>query len=136
MRLLLDTSAYSALVRGHPEVVRRVRGASRLLASPIVLGEILFGFRLGSREEENRRRLEEFLRGPYVELLEVTRTTAERFARIAAGLREKGRPIPLNDIWIAAQSMETGADLLSSDRHFREIDGLAWIPFDRAGGPS
>ena len=54
-------------------------------------------------------------------------TTADRYARIATALRAKGRPIPSNDIWIAAHSMETGADLVSCDRHFEYIDGLAWI---------
>ena len=54
-------------------------------------------------------------------------TTADRYSRIAVGLRAKGRPIPSNDIWIAAHTMETGADLVSCDRHFEQIDGLAWI---------
>jgi tRNA(fMet)-specific endonuclease VapC len=56
----------------------------------------------------------------------VTRTTADRFARIAAALRVKGRPIPTNDIWVAAHAMETGAELLSFDSHFAEVEGLAW----------
>ena len=59
--------------------------------------------------------------------LRINLRTAERFGRLAAGLRKKGRPIPSNDLWIAAQAMETGADLLSFDKHFAEIDGLAWI---------
>ena len=56
----------------------------------------------------------------------MTLTTADRYSRIAAALRTKGRPIPSNDIWIAAHAMETGADLISADRHFEQIDGLAW----------
>ena len=55
-------------------------------------------------------------------------TTADRYARTAAALRAKGRPIPSNDIWIAAHALETGADLVSYDHHFGEVDGLAWIP--------
>ena len=58
----------------------------------------------------------------------MTLTTADRYSRVAAALRVKGRPIPSNDIWIAAHTLETGADLVSYDRHFGEIDGLAWIP--------
>ena len=129
MRLLLDTNAYSALMRGHWEVVTRVREAQRVLFSPIVTGELLFGFRLGSRFEENSARLEAFLASPHVELVPLTRTTADRFARIAVALRIKGRPIPTNDLWIAAQALETGADLLSADAHFEEIEGLAWVRF-------
>ena len=56
-----------------------------------------------------------------------TRVTADRFGMIAIRLRRKGQPIPTNDIWIAAHALETGTDLVSFDRHFAAIDGLAWI---------
>lgn len=54
----------------------------------------------------------------------VTRTTADRFGRIAASLRKHGTPILTNDIWIAAHAFETGAELLTFDRHFELISGL------------
>ncbi len=60
-------------------------------------------------------------------LVPVGATTADRYSRIAASLRDKGRPIPTNDVWIAAQAMETGADLVSVDRHFENLDGIALI---------
>jgi tRNA(fMet)-specific endonuclease VapC len=41
-------------------------------------------------------------------------------------LRRKGKPMPTNDIWIAAHAMESGAELLSFDRHLEHIDGLVW----------
>ena len=62
-------------------------------------------------------------------MLTVTFVTADRFGRIATALREKGTPIPTNDIWIAAQAMEAGADLVSSDAHFGLVEGLAWVSF-------
>ncbi len=132
MRLLLDTSAYSALLRGHRAVAATVRRADRVLLSVVGVGELLYGFRHGERYEENAARLEAFLANPAVTLLEAGRATADRFARIATSLRRKGRPIPTNDIWIAAHAMEAGADLLSSDAHFGAVDGLAWIPFSPA----
>ena len=64
-----------------------------------------------------------------MELLAPGFNTADRFGRIAAALRREGRTIPTNDIWIAAQAMEAGVELLSSDAHFGDVDGLAWIPF-------
>jgi len=64
--------------------------------------------------------------------LTVTLVTADRFGRIAASLRRKGRPLPTNDIWIAAHAMESGADLLSFDRHFEHVEGLAWIHPDQS----
>jgi len=96
----------------------------------VVVGELLFGFRNGSRYEANREELEDFLASPYVALLPVTLVTADRFGRIAASLRRKGRPLPTNDIWIAAHAMESGADLVSFDRHFDQVDGIAWIEPD------
>ncbi len=127
MKVLLDTDAYSGFRRGHPGVVDRVRQAEQVLVSVVVIGELLFGFRRGSRYEHNRRDLDGFLENPYVELVGVTIVTAERFGRIAAALRATGRPIPTNDIWIAAQAMETGADLISFDTHSGHVDGLAWV---------
>ncbi len=129
MRILLDTNAYSALMRGVVEVADRVRRAERVLFSPVVIGELLYGFRNGSHSAENTRQLEEFLEHPFVELMTVTRVTADRFAGIVLGLKRKGRPIPVNDVWIAAQALETGADLLSSDGHFGEVEGLSWLRF-------
>ncbi len=129
MKILLDTNAYSALRRGHEAVVDAVRQSERVLFSSIVAGELLFGFRNGSRVDENTRALEDFLQDPFVRLLPVTWVTADLFGHISADLRKQGKPIPTNDIWIAAHAMEEGADLLSSDRHFENIGGLSWRPF-------
>ncbi|MGB5343135.1 MAG: type II toxin-antitoxin system VapC family toxin [Thermoanaerobaculia bacterium] len=129
MRIALDTNAYSALMRGHRDVAALIRRSEVVLVPAVVVGELIYGFRLGSRFEENAARLEAFLSAPSVDLLPVTFSTADRFGRIAAALRQKGTPIPTNDIWIAAQAMEVGADLLSSDSHFGAVDGLAWLAF-------
>ena len=132
MTILLDTNAYSALLRGHDEVADRVRRAERVVFSTVVAGELLLGFRLGTRLKKNMAELDAFLENPYVSLVPVTLTTADRFARIAAALRSKGRPIPTNDIWIAAHAMEAGAELLSFDAHFGAVDGLAWVALSSA----
>jgi tRNA(fMet)-specific endonuclease VapC len=127
MKVLLDTNAYSALMRGQSSVSDRVRRSERVFLSTVVAGELLFGFRNGSRYTQNARQLEVFLQNPYVAFLPVSWTTADRFSRIALQLKQKGTPIPTNDIWIAAHAMETGADLISFDEHFKQIDGLVWI---------
>lgn len=129
MKLVLDTSAYSALIRGHRDVAALMRRAESILIPAVTAGELLYGFRAGTRFEENATRLEAFLATPPVSFLPVTWTTADRFGRIAAALRRRGTPFPTNDMWIAAQAMEAGADLLSSDTHFGLVDGLAWLPF-------
>ena len=126
MRILLDSNAYSSLKRAHEPVVRLVRGSEEVLLPIVVIGEVLYGFRNGSRLERNTGELQEFLENPFVSVPPTTLTTADRYARVAARLRAKGRPIPSNDIWIAAHAMETGADLISYDGHFDHVDGLAW----------
>ena len=126
MRILLDSNAYSHLKRGHRRIAELVRGSEEILLPFVVIGELLYGFRSGSRLERNVRELHAFLDNPRVAIAAMNFTTADRYTRIAAALRSKGRPIPSNDIWIAAHAMETGADLVSCDRHFDRIDGLAW----------
>lgn len=128
MRVLLDSNAYSLLMRGHEQVAELVRTAEELLFSAVVVGELLYGFRQGSRFEQNVADLRLFLANPYSSFVEVGSVTADRYSRIAASLRAKGRPIPTNDVWIAAHTMETGADLVSADQHFEHIDGIVWIP--------
>ena len=128
MKILLDTNAYSKLVRGHQQVAGLARDAEKVLFSPIVAGELLFGYRLGRHFERNLDTLRSFLKSPNVTLLSISMTTADRYSRIAASQRAKGRPIPTNDMWIAAHSLETGADLVSADRHFEYVDGIALVP--------
>ena len=127
MRVLLDSNAYSHLKRGHRRIVDIVRNAEAILLPPVVVGELLYGFRCGSRTERNSREFRDFLEAPRVSVAAMSLVTADRYARVAAALRGKGRPIPTNDIWVAAHAMETGADLVSYDRHFDHVDGLAWI---------
>lgn len=127
MRVLIDSNAYSQLKRGHPPVADLVRSSEAVLVSTVVAGELLYGFRHGSRYERNRNDFQRFLDNAYVELVPVGLVTAERYALIAASLRAKGRPLPTNDIWIAAHALETGAELVSYDRHFEHVDGLAWL---------
>ena len=130
MRILLDSNAYSSLMRGDERTSAVVRDATEILMSAVVIGELLYGFRNGSRFERNAAGLRSFLDNPYVSFLPVGPVTADRYSRIAAALRAKGRPIPTNDVWIAAHAMETGADLLSADRHFEAVDGIAWVRLD------
>ncbi len=129
MKVLLDTNAYSALRRGQELVVEQVRRSEEVLLSMVVVGELLFGFRNGSRYEENVRALEAFVEDSHVRLLTLTWDTADWFGRISTELRRKGRPVPINDIWIAAHTMEAGANLISSDPHFSHIDNLPWVEF-------
>ena len=126
MKILLDTSAYVGFKVGVNEVVEIVTAAESILFSPVVMGELMFGFRNGARFAENMVELEKLLQHDAVELIQIGKTTADRYSRIAAYLRQQGTPIPTNDIWIAAQTMEFGAELITSDRHFEKVSGLVY----------
>ena len=133
MRVLLDSNAYSQLMRGDNQTALAVRDATEILMSAVVIGELLYGFRNGSQFDKNATDLRSFLDNPYVSFVPVGSITADRYSRIAAALRAQGSPIPTNDVWIAAHAMETGADLVSADRHFEAVSGIAWL---RLGGQS
>ena len=126
MKILLDTSAYVLFKRNHAEVVETIIRSELILISPIVLGELMFGFRNGNKFKQNLKELNSFLEHEIVDLPQIGKITSDRYSRIAANLKSKGRPIPTNDIWIAAQTMEHGAELITSDRHFENIDGLVY----------
>ena len=130
VKILLDTSAYIELMDGHKEVSELVRRADEILLSPIVLGELMQGFRMGRYFDMNYHSLRVFLDGEPVSVVAVGETTADRYSRIAMALRAKGRPIPTNDMWIAAHAMETGADLVSADKHFEHVDGIVLVPIE------
>ncbi len=127
MKVLLDSNAYSLLMRGYSEVAELVRKAEAVLFSAVVVGELMYGFRRGAQFERNAADLRAFLDSPYASFVDVGPVTADRYSRIAAALRAKGRPIPTNDVWIAAHAMETGADLISADSHFEHVDGIVWV---------
>lgn len=126
-RLVLDTSAYSRLRCGHPGVVESLSLASVVLVPVVVLGELEGGFRAGSRYEANHRLLVEFLSEPFVEVLDTTRGVAARYGVIFATLRAAGNPIPVNDIWIAAHTLEAGGHLLTFDSDFEKVPDLQRI---------
>lgn len=123
-RVLLDTNAYAAFCSGDRRVLDVLAGADAVYLSVIVLGELHAGFRGGARREENERILREFLAKPSVSSLLLTDETAEVFGEIKDRLKRAGTPIPVNDVWLAAQAVETGSVLASYDDHFRRVPGL------------
>ncbi len=127
LKLLLDTNAYVALRNGNSEVIGIVREAESLVLSVVVVGELLFGFRHGSRFRHNAASLEDFIDQPQVSLKDVTYSTANHFGVISASLRKRGTPIPTNDVWIASHVLETGSELLTFDKHFEEVENLPKI---------
>ena len=123
-KILLDTSAYSHFLRGNELVLDALVEADTIFMSIFVLGELYSGFRRGSKHKQNKKNLGKFLDKPSVQVLEGTSETALIFAEIKNALKSSGSPIPLNDIWIAANAIETGAVLITFDKHYTFVPGL------------
>jgi len=123
-RILLDTNAYAAFKRGDAAAVEIIRHAENIVLNAVVLGELLAGFALGSREARNRKELAAFMESPRVMPCPVDETTSAFYARTYLGLRRKGKPIPSNDLWLAATALQHGLALFSYDEHFRHVEGL------------
>jgi tRNA(fMet)-specific endonuclease VapC len=90
----------------------------------IVLGELEAAFRIGRRTDDNRARLEEFLDEDFVDVLPVTKDVARRYGELFAALRCAGTPIPVNDIWIGATTLDAAAHLVTFDEDFDRMAPL------------
>jgi|BarGraNGADG00212_1021973.scaffolds.fasta_scaffold01555_4 tRNA(fMet)-specific endonuclease VapC len=123
-RLVLDTSAYSHFRAGHQTVLDLLAAADAVLLPATVLGELEAGFEMGRRALENRTTLARFLQEPFVTVLPTTPEVARRYGQTFARLRQAGTPIPTNDIWIAAATLDAGGRLLTFDAHFQQVTGL------------
>jgi predicted nucleic acid-binding protein len=121
MRILLDTSAYSLFMRGHQGVKEALQEADSISVNPIVLGELQAGFQHGRHAEKNKKTLKLFLASPRVHVVGMDEETAERYAVILNALWVIGRPIPTNDLWIAASAMQYGLTILTTDAHFKHV---------------
>ena len=111
-----------------PDVVETLIAAEQILISPTVSGELLAGFKSGSREHDNRLTWEQFLDNSATKEVGIDTETAEFYAEIFRNLRAKGTPIPTNDMWIAACAFQQGVPVYTLDAHFRQIDGLLLVP--------
>ena len=123
-QILIDTNFYVAFKQLNFGAVELLKSVDFIGISTVVLGELFAGFRCGSKEADNRMELEKFLASPRVEPIDIDEQTAEFYAEIYRGLRTKGRPIPTNDLWIAASSLRHGLAVATFDEHFKAVDGL------------
>jgi len=120
-RILLDSSAYSAYMEGHPALQAPVQRAAGVHLNAVVLGELLAGFKKGSRTRQNEERLRRFVAASRVRVMYVDEETAVRYAAIKDYLRREGTPIPTNDVWIAATAFQHGLRLQTLDAHFLRV---------------
>jgi tRNA(fMet)-specific endonuclease VapC len=121
-RLLLDTGIIIDLFAEDPAVKQGLSDAEEVFVPSIAVGELLYGARISARAEENRAKIEAFMAANAV--LSCDLQTCSHYAAVKAALRARGRPIPENDIWIAAIALQHGLQLAARDPHFDQVDDL------------
>jgi predicted nucleic acid-binding protein len=126
-RYCLDTSAYSHFQRGREEVVGILDRAEWVGVPAVTLGELRTGFLRGGHRVRNENELRNFLWNPVVEVLPVDEEVSRHYAEIVVDLKERGTPLPTNDIWIAATAARSGALVLTYDRHFGEVSRVGSV---------
>jgi len=124
MRVMVDTNAYSSFKRGDARIIGILAQADEILIPVPVLGELRAGFRSGNREAENIGELHAFLSSPRVRVHPLGEGTAIFYAELHGTLKKASKPIPMNDLWIAASALESGSILLSNDAHFGAVPTL------------
>jgi tRNA(fMet)-specific endonuclease VapC len=119
--VLLDTNIVIAFFAEDEVVLSRIVQVNFLIPA-IVLGELYAGARKSARTDENLARIDAAF--PNNIILNCDYQTAQMYGVIKQALRLKGRPIPENDIWIAAVAQQYGLLLITRDDHFTAVDGL------------
>ncbi len=123
-RFLLDANIVIGIFTEDQAIKQRLAQRPEVLLSTVVLGELYFGAQKSKRIGENLRRIDELLTETVCLACDVG--TAYEYGIIRNELRLKGRPIPENDIWIAAAARQHDLTLVSRDQHFAEVDNLRW----------
>lgn len=122
--ILLDTNAYTAFKRNGTEAIEVIKNVPLIGINSVILGELLGGFAVGTKEAVNRGELQQFLGVSKVKIFVIDSETSDYYAMVYRALRAKGNPIPTNDMWIAATALQHQLALFSYDKHFQAVDGL------------
>jgi tRNA(fMet)-specific endonuclease VapC len=126
-RYLLDTNIIIALFADDTAVKENLAKAGETFVPIVAIGELCYGAQKSARVQENLARIDEFAASSVV--LGCNTDTARSYGEIKNALRIKGRPLPENDIWIAAIGLQHDLTLVTRDEHFNEIESLqvvAW----------
>ncbi len=125
--MILDTNALSAIADGESAITELIAKADRVALPVIVLGEYRVGIAQSRHQASYEGWLQEWIGA--VMVLNIDEATTRSYGSIALQLRKAGKPIPTNDLWIAALCRQHSMPLLSRDHHFDSVSGLrrvAW----------
>jgi tRNA(fMet)-specific endonuclease VapC len=129
MMFLLDTNAFSDLMRKHPRFLSRLSTLAptdRIVICPIVRGEIRYGIEQlspGRRKQNLEKQAAPLFATITCE--PIMASAADHYAAVKITMRRKGLALDENDLWIAATSLAMGAALITRDNDFKQIEGLS-----------
>ncbi|MFO0896085.1 MAG: type II toxin-antitoxin system VapC family toxin [Pirellulales bacterium] len=122
-RFLLDTNVVIQVLKGAPQAEARLAAMLEVFLPVVAAAELLYGAEKSARRSEQLEKVNQFLL--QIRILPCSLDVARTYARINHSLRALGKPIPQNDMWIAAIAIAHGLTLITTDRHFEEIEGLS-----------
>lgn len=122
-KFLLDTNAIIALQRNNDDLKQLLSTSTDIFVPVVAIGELYFGAYKSTHVEQNRLRVAQFAEDRVV--LDTDVNTADVYGQVKQQLRAKGRPIPENDVWIAALAIQYNLTLVTNDAHFNEVDNLS-----------
>jgi tRNA(fMet)-specific endonuclease VapC len=114
--LILDTNALSAAADAQPSVIVLLASADQLALPVVALAEYRYGIARSRYKARYKRWLDSLIADCRV--LDIQEETTYHYAAINLELRQAGKPIPTNDLWIAALCLQHALPILSRDRHF------------------
>jgi tRNA(fMet)-specific endonuclease VapC len=121
-KYLLDTNIIIALFAAESSIIDNLTQANEVFIPSIAVGELYYGARKSGRPQKNLERIEEFVVNNRI--IECDANTARQYGDVKDRLRIKGRPLPENDVWIAALALQYGLILVTRDAHFQEVESL------------
>jgi tRNA(fMet)-specific endonuclease VapC len=121
-KFILDTNIITAWLKGETGIAERIDKAKEIHLPITVIGELYYGALYSTKVQKNISDINK-LTAQYNVLL-VDETVAAVYGSIKAELRKKGKPIPENDIWIAAIAIQNNLILITRDKHFKEIERI------------
>ncbi len=122
-RYLLDTSIIVPFLNGDPVIKEKITQLEEVYLPVIALGELYYGAFNSSKKTYNLEKIEGFKNEIFI--LDCDEFTSKLYGEIKKGLKDKGRPIPENDIWISAIAIQFGLTLATRDNHFNSVEGLS-----------
>ncbi|MFM9838476.1 MAG: type II toxin-antitoxin system VapC family toxin [Cyclobacteriaceae bacterium] len=122
-KILLDTNIIIKLFEGSKPIAAKINKSSSFYVSVIVLGELQVGVNRVVNKQKHLEMLNSFME--LATIIAIDETTTLHYGEIVADLYKKGKPIPTNDVWIAATAKQHKLTLITNDKHFDQINSLS-----------